>query len=120
MGNRYDSKSGTFKTRIKKLGSFFLVRDDSPPKIRYRNRRRFKRKKNIKIYISDIGSGVDLSRVFLKVDNRDVFWDYEPDKHYIEIFKHNRIWKRGKHKIIIKLMDRAGNKSKKKTFKYYF
>jgi hypothetical protein len=119
INNFYDRKKRVFKARINKMGTFFLVKDESPPVIKFRDKLKRKRKRSIVIPVSDIGSGVDLKKVFLKVDGEDVIWDYEIDRRYIEILPHNKIWKRGRHRIDIMLEDRAGNSSGKKSFIYY-
>ncbi len=119
IGNTYDSKNRSFKVHINKMGTFFLIKDESPPVIRFRDRLKRKRNRSIVIRIRDIGSGVDLKKVSLKVDGKDVIWDYEIDKRYIEILPHNRIWKRGKHIIHMVIEDRAGNSSGKQQFTYF-
>lgn len=119
LGNDYDKEGKTFFSEIWKNGSFFLLRDDSPPQISFRGGRRVRRGRSIKLYVRDIGTGIDLSRVYLKVDRRDVFWDFDPDKNFIEILPHNRIWKRGKHTIVIQVRDCAGNKSRRRVYHYY-
>ncbi len=118
ISNFYDSGSGSFKASVNKMGTFFLVKDEVPPVIRFRNNIRRKRRRSIIVRISDIGSGVDLNKVYLKVDGKDVIWDYEIDRRYIEILPHNRIWKKGSHTIDIMIIDRAGNSSGKKRFTY--
>ncbi|MFC1671080.1 hypothetical protein ACFL20_11875 [Spirochaetota bacterium] len=119
-GNKYNPKTKEFSARIRKLGSFFLIRDDSSPGIRFRqNRKRIRKKSIIKIYISDSGTGVDLSTVVLKIDSKPVVWDYNQDKGFIEILRHNKIWGRGKHLITIQMKDNAGNKSAVKKYIYY-
>ncbi len=73
----------------------------------------------IKIYAYDIGSGIDLTKTHLRVDRKRVKWDYDPDKRYFEILPHNRIWKKGKHSVMIQIADRAENWSPKKSFNYF-
>lgn len=119
ISNNYDTESRSFKAYINKMGTYFLVKDEWPPVIRFRDKLRRKRNRSIIIKIRDIGSGVDLNKVCLKVDSRDVIWDYEIDRRYIEILPHNRIWKKGKHTIDIIIEDRAGNSSGKQRFTYF-
>ena len=119
IDNLYNRDSKEFQADTWKMGSFFLVRDDSPPTIRFRNRRKLKRNRSIRIYVRDMGTGVDLESLYLKVDGRNVIWDYDPDHSCVEILPHNRIWKKGKHGIVIQIKDRAGNKSKKKSYFYF-
>lgn len=118
VGNDYDYRKKMFYTYIRKAGHYFLVRDKAPPVISFKNKRRQKKGRSLKIYVSDIGAGIDFSSVYLKVDENDVIWDYDPDKHYIEILPHNRIWQKGKHTIVIRIQDRAGNRTKKRIFQY--
>jgi hypothetical protein len=119
LSNDYDEGKKAFVAETWRVGDFFLIRDDSPPEIWYRKGRRLRRRSSIKLYVRDIGTGIDLSKVYLKVDRKVVFWDYDPDKHYIEILPHNSIWERGKHSIVIQIRDGAGNKSDKKIYHYY-
>ena len=119
LSDDYKSADGVFTVRTLKMGSFFLIRDDSPPVIRYRGRRRPRIGSSIKLYVQDVGSGIDLSRVFLRVDGKKVFWDYDPDKRFIEILPHSNIWRKGRHSVVIQVQDRSENKSRKRVFHYY-
>ena len=121
------------------MGSFFLARDDFPPKIKFKSRRRYRRRyrrgryrwrwinrkvilkpnTSIRLYVRDRGMGVDLSSVKLKIDGKGVSWDYDPDRRCIEVLPHNKIWKKGKHLIKISVADRAGNKSKEESYNYH-
>jgi hypothetical protein len=120
VGNAYDEKRRVFHDSVRKLGHYFLLRDDSPPeaKYRYKKKKPVKKYRSINIDVHDRGSGLDLKKVYLKVDGRDAAWDYNFDKERIEILPHNDIWKKGKHLISIQLTDNAGNTSVKYKFRY--
>lgn len=111
LGRGYDSRKQQFQVTSRRMGEFFLVRDDAPPKIKFRSRKRVRRNRPIAIRVSDRGTGLDLESVHLTVDGRQVAWDYNFDKGYIEILAHNKIWNRGSHVIHIRLQDKAGNKT---------
>ncbi|MCP4129517.1 MAG: M23 family metallopeptidase [bacterium] len=117
MGNNYDRDEEAFIVKTRKIGKFFLVKDEYPPKVWYK-KRKIRKGRSIKFYLRDLGTGPDLGNVYLRVDGKKVIWDYNPDKHYIEILPHNKIWKKGKHRIVIQVPDGAGNKSKKKVVTY--
>lgn len=118
ISDDYKPADGVFTVKTLKMGSFFLIRDDSPPVVWYRGRRRPRIRSSIRFYVKDVGSGIDLSRVFLRVDGKKVFWDYDPDKRYIEILPHNNIWRKGRHTVVIQVQDRSENKSRKRVFRY--
>lgn len=117
IGNSYSKWKGVFTAQVSRMGTYFLVRDDTPPIIRFKNTMVKKTNQGLIINISDTGSGIDLSTVDLKVDDQKVKWDYEIDRYYLEILSHNNIWKKGRHKISVSLMDRAENRSSE-TFYY--
>ena len=127
IGNDYDRTKGEFSFSAARMGNFFLIRDDVPPKVVFPMKRYLRlagkkgKKKNSKLtlrkgqpvrfYVHDPGSGIDLNAVTLQVDDADVKWDYDPDRRYIEILQHNKIWEKGEHVIRIMIRDRAGNSS---------
>ncbi len=110
--------SDTIETEVRKMGRYFLVRDDVPPHIGKNNVKMVRGRRLIYFYLADIGSGVDLERIQLKVDGRDVKWDFDPDRGRLEILRHNKIWKRGKHIISLRIFDRAGNKTAVENYSY--
>lgn len=115
-GDRRRGKA--IETEVRKMGRFFLVRDDVPPHIGKNNVRRIRRRSLIWFYLYDIGHGVDLERLKLTVDGKKVKWDFDPDKSRLEILRHNRIWSRGRHSIALRIYDRAGNASPLRRYKY--
>jgi len=109
IGNSYNEKEKAFITETMRMGGFFLLRDDIPPKIRYRALKNVRKGHVFRFFVSDIGTGVDLNRVDLNVDGRSVVWDYDPDHGCIEILPHNEIWQQGGHVITLIIRDQAGN-----------
>jgi len=123
LKNSYNKNDNYFFANIRKTGKFFLARDDSPPSRQFISNKHLIRKRIIKFKLMDTGSGIDLKKVFFKVDGRNIKWDYDIDKRTIYILRYNRhnrfIWKRGKHSIKIQLTDRAENKSSLYNFNYF-
>ncbi len=118
IGYRYDVLKKAFRVPVTRMGKFFLACDDAAPRVRFRNGMKVKEGDKLRLSVGDIGSGIDLSRVEVKVDGHDVAWDFDPDRHCIEILRHNRIWAKGKHEITARLRDLAGNQSSLQTFRY--
>jgi hypothetical protein len=119
VSGQYDEKRKCYSAGVYKMGRFFLMRDDIPPRISFRNnKKKIKPEQPICIYAADRGCGIDLRSVYLKVDGRDVIWDYDYDKRYIEILRHNEIWGKGKHVIDVRVSDWAGNNSDLMTYSY--
>ena len=117
-GSSYDTGKKAFRIPVMRLGKFFLARDDAPPRIRFRNGMKVNAGEKLRLNIGDTGTGVDLGTAAVKVDGRDVAWDYDPDRRCIEILPHNVIWSKGKHEITASITDRAGNQSARETFRY--
>lgn len=118
LGNRYKKEDGEFIVNTARMGKFFLIRDDFAPGIRFSQKQKIVKGKIIKLFVFDVGTGIDYNTIYLKVDNRDVVWDYDIDRGNIEILPHNGIWAKGKHIITVQVQDRAGNKSEMKNFTY--
>ncbi|HNW27609.1 MAG TPA: M23 family metallopeptidase [Spirochaetota bacterium] len=117
-GATYDKGRKAFRIPVMRMGKFFLARDDAPPRIRFRNGTRVNAGDKLRLYIGDSGTGIDLNTAQVKVDGRAVAWDYDPDRHCIEILRLNAIWSKGKHVITASIADRAGNQSARETFRY--
>lgn len=117
-GVSYDTGRKAFRIPVMRMGKFFLARDDAPPRIRFRNGLKVNAGEKLRLYVGDTGTGVDLNTAQVKVDGRDVAWDYDPDRRCLEILRHNDIWARGRHEITASIADRAGNRSARETFRY--
>ena len=118
VGTAYDRMSGSFRVAAARLGKFFLARDDAPPRVHFRNGSVIRSGDILRIYVSDIGTGVALSSIVVKIDGGDVAWDYDPDRRCVEVLAHNPVWSKGKHAITISLSDVAGNASGPQSFTY--
>jgi hypothetical protein len=120
QGNSYKEKTKSFILRPIRTATFFLARDDTKPSARFRNNRRYTRPSRVLIRVRDSGSGLNLNRCIVKVDNKKINWIHDIlwRKSFIEIFKHNKIWSNGKHVISLYLEDNAGNNRSYK-FIYY-
>ncbi len=120
LGRWYNKRKNYYAINALSMQKFFLMKDERRPTIRFRkHRRRVRRYRPLKLYVSDYGTGVDFRNVYIRIDGKKVNWDYEIDKHYIEIFKHNRIWRKGRHSLYVQVRDLAGNKSRFKKYYYY-
>jgi len=119
QSNRYDKKSKSFIARPIRTSTFFLARDDTKPTAYFKNKRRYRRPSRILIRVRDSGSGLNIKRCIVQVDNKKVYWvqDILWKKSYIEIFKHNKVWSRGKHIISLYLVDNAGNN---RSYRYIY
>lgn len=118
IGSRYDDGKKAFRVPVMRMGKFFLASDNAVPRIRFRNGMTVKEGDTVRLSVSDIGSGLDLARAEVKVDGRDVAWDFDPDRRCIEILRHNGIWAKGKHVITARISDMAGNQSPLYSFGY--
>ncbi len=117
-GNRYNPETSSFVHSSHRMAGFFLLRDDAPPVARFKAPGRVSPGRPLYISVSDIGSGLDLNSISLRVDGKRVKWDYDPDYSRIEILRHNAIWSKGAHGIELELRDAAGNEMKKLTGTY--
>ncbi|HOT46055.1 MAG TPA: M23 family metallopeptidase [Spirochaetota bacterium] len=118
VGASYDAAKKAFRIPVMRMGKYFLARDDAPPRIRFRNGMKVNAGEKLRLYVGDAGAGIDLDTAQVKVDGRAVVWDYDPDRHCIEILRHNPVWSKGKHEIAATIADRAGNQSARETFIY--
>jgi hypothetical protein len=117
-GGVYKNKEKAFQIDIHRMGRYFLIRDDIPPRIRYTQARKIMPGHVFRFFIADTGMGVDLNRVNLAVDGRQVSWVFDPDYGCIEILPHSDIWQKGSHRIDLQIRDRAGNESKAESVSY--
>jgi hypothetical protein len=117
-GMAYDTVRKCFRIPVTRMGKLFLAKDEVPPRIRFRNGMRLRPEDTLRLWIADIGAGIDLKTPSVLVDGREVAWDYDPDRHCIEILKHNPVWTKGKHYINASVSDYAGNGSGEQKFSY--
>ncbi len=118
VGSSYDAGKKAFRIPVMRMGKYFLARDDARPRIRFRNGMKVTAGDKLRIFVGDTGTGIDLETATVKVDGHDVAWDYDPDRHCIEILRHTMIWSKGKHEITAAITDRAGNQSAREIFNY--
>ncbi len=118
VSNSYDVFRKCFTAKTHRMGGYFLVRDDAAPTIRFRPPKRPRAGYRFRFMVSDTGSGINLEKTELTVDEKTVHWDYDPDYGYIEILPHSDIWRKGSHQIRLQIEDLAGNKSRTVTHTY--
>jgi len=109
MSNDYNAGSRCFRAAAFRMGSFFLLKDEIPPRILYRRPRRIEAGHLFRFRVSDLGSGVDVQSIRCEVDGKPVKWDFDPDHWQVEILPHSDIWQRGAHRGRVRLCDRSGN-----------
>jgi hypothetical protein len=110
--------TNTFRISSWRTGGYLLARDDVPPRAAFYSKN-FAPGQPLRIYITDIGTGVDLSKLSLMIDSKSVSWDFDPDRRCIEILGHNDVFGKGKHEILISILDMAGNASMPYKFTYF-
>ncbi len=105
-----DRTADGFEASVSQTGSFLLMQDNASPFWRRgKTVRTIYGRRRIYIYPSDIGSGVDFTTLDIKIDGKDVRWEYEGDRQAVEIFYPDFIYKKGQHFIKARFKDRAGN-----------
>lgn len=109
MSNDYSAQSRGFRAAAFRMGSFFLLRDEIPPRILYRRPRRIEAGHLFRFCVSDLGSGIDVQSIRCEVDGKPVKWDFDPDNSVVEILSHSDIWQKGAHRGHVMLCDRSGN-----------
>ena len=118
VGTEYDAAGKCFRIPLSRMGRFFLAKDEVAPRIHFRNGRRLRRGERLRLWVADIGTGIDLKSAKVLVDGKEVAWDYDPDRRCIEILQHNPVWTRGTHLIAASIADRVANSSGEQQFTY--
>lgn len=118
VGTAYDAAAKCFRIPVSRMGRFFLAKDEAPPRIRFRNGRRLRQGDRLRLWVADIGTGIDLKSAKVLVDGKEVIWDYDPDRGCIEILDRTVALSKREHLITASLSDRAGNSSGEQTFSY--
>lgn len=109
IGNSYDTRKKCISAASFRMGRFFLLKDEIPPRILYRKPRRINPGHIFRFRVSDLGSGIDVRNIQCAVDDRPAKWDFDPDNSVVEILPHNDIWKKGAHRGRVRVCDRSGN-----------
>ncbi|MCK5056104.1 MAG: M23 family metallopeptidase [Candidatus Aminicenantes bacterium] len=115
----YDPANTTFRTRLISSGTFALMRDVFPPKI-YFSRPRKKLLSSVKqlfVTITDKGKGVNDDTLLIKINNKTLDCEYDPDRNHVKIENLGAIQK-GENRIYIRIKDHGGNTSSK-TYRFY-
>ncbi len=112
----YDKINKTFECKTRKTGIYALLRDILPPKIKIlrTNTKYFKYMKNIDIFLTDEGKGIDFYSINVLINGKKIEEEYDPDWNRIRITNIYKYLKKGKNIIKISVKDHAKNKSSKK------
>ena len=114
----YHPTNLTFRTRLISSGTFALMRDVFPPKI-YFSRPRTRLLSSVKklfVTITDKGKGVDDNSLLIKINNKTIDCEYDPDRDHVKIENLGALQK-GENRIYIRIKDRGGNTSSK-TYRF--
>ncbi|MFC2156052.1 M23 family metallopeptidase [Acidobacteriota bacterium] len=114
----YDPANVTFRTRLISSGTFALMRDVFPPKI-YFSRPRTKLLSSVKqlfVTITDKGKGVNDNTLLIKINNKTIDCEYDPDRDHVKIENLSAL-QRGENRIYIRIKDHGGNTTSK-TYRF--
>jgi hypothetical protein len=104
-------KKGTiFSTNTKNLGTYFLVKDSIPPKVKPINFSKDKwisAKKYLKVKISDDVSGIRSYRG--TINGKWILFEYDPKKKMLTYDFSDKIFKEAKHNLKLIVTDNVGN-----------
>jgi hypothetical protein len=114
----YDPANTTFRTRLISSGTFALMRDIFPPKIYFSRPRTnlLSAVKQLFVTITDKGKGVNDESLLIKINNRAIDCEYDPDRDQVKIENPGSLQK-GENRIFISIKDRGGNISSK-TYRF--
>ena len=104
-----DIRKNLFSTRVRASGTFALMRDNEPPRIRFV---RIKNHPLPRIHIHDRGSGVDDMSLRVGVDGKTVDAEYDPDRKWV-IFHEIPPLTPGVHRVTVEVRDRTRNNARR-------
>jgi len=114
ISNEIDTIKKTMTAEIKSLGSYALLKDETPPTITniFPNTGKYYKKssvKTLKCIINDKLSGLaGEDFIIMKLNNEKVIAEWHPIHHTLEYRLEDKLPK-GKHNLSITLHDKAGN-----------
>ncbi|MCC5815398.1 MAG: peptidoglycan DD-metalloendopeptidase family protein [Leptospira sp.] len=112
-----------FKVRMKRTGTFAVLKDEIAPTLElvggYLDGHKFANS-NFEIMwkLEDEGSGFDQNGVQVTVDGEPAVGEFNHRKNIVTIVEPENIFQPGKHKLEITVFDRVGNRSDTKVFNY--
>jgi hypothetical protein len=115
----YDPANVTFRTRLISSNTFALMRDVFPPTIYFsRPRTNFLHKvKQLFVVIKDKGKGVNDNTLQIKINNKMIDCEYDPDRAHVKI-EDVRALKKGENMIYVRIKDYAGHTTSK-SYRFY-
>ena len=112
--SKYNKTENTFSRIVRSSGTFALMRDIFPPKIKfYRPGKRYKNSiKHLNLRLTDRGKGINDNTIRVKLNGSIINDEYDPDWSRLRI-KDLRALKKGKNILDVSVMDYARHKKKK-------
>ncbi len=112
--SRYNKSTNTFSRKLRSSGTFALMRDIFPPKIKfYKPKQKYKKSVNfLTIILTDRGKGINDNTINILLNNRIIKDEFDPDWSRVRI-RDLRALRRGKNNIKIRVKDYAGYETKK-------
>ncbi len=110
---------GHWKTKVKDMGNFTLVRDSVSPKIspsNFKPKQWLSKFKYLKLNISDDLSGIKSYRG--TINGQWVLFEYEPKRKLLTYDFSDKVFKQTQHDLELEVKDNVGNKSVYKTIFY--
>ena len=110
---------GNWKTKVKDMGNFTLVRDSVSPKIspyNFKPKQWLSKFKYLKLTISDDLSGIKSYRG--TINGQWVLFEYEPKRKLLTYDFSDKVFKQTQHELELEVKDNVGNKSVYKTIFY--
>jgi len=106
---KWDSRKNMFTSRVRASGTYALMRDNEPPRIRFV---RINGSSLPRITVTDQGSGVDDLSLSVELDGKKLDAEYDPDRKWV-IFHHFPRLTPGIHRLSVEVRDRTRNRARR-------
>ncbi len=110
----YNKAKNTFSRKLRSSGTFALMRDIFPPKIKFYKpkRKKIKSVKFLTVILTDRGKGINDNTIEITLNGKQIEDEFDPDWSRVRI-KDLSALRKGKNVITIKVRDYAKHETKK-------
>lgn len=109
VSTKRDARDSMFTTRVRVSGTYALMRDNEPPRIRFV---KIKGNPLPRILITDGGAGVDDLSLSVEMDGKKLDAEYDPDRKWV-IFHQFPSLIPGVHRLTVEVRDRTRNRTRR-------
>jgi len=101
-----------FTAQIRSGGIFALFRDDLAPELNFlpSGRKSIDSTQPLLVRVREIGKGIDVETIFIRLNGREPDWEYDGDRAQIRI-NDRSLLKKGRNELGIAVIDHAGNQT---------